>query len=30
MADTVGLDIEEIVLSKIKKNAKKYPLIDKK
>lgn len=30
MADTVGLDIEEIVLSKIKKNAKKYPLINKK
>tara|TARA_B100001939_G_scaffold324912_1_gene317259 strand:- start:953 stop:1240 length:288 start_codon:yes stop_codon:yes gene_type:complete len=30
LADTVGLDIEEIVLSKIKKNAKKYPLVDKK
>ena len=30
LADTVGLDIEDIILSKIKKNAKKYPLIDKK
>lgn len=30
LADTVGLNIEDIVISKIKKNAKKYPLDDKK
>lgn len=30
LADTVGLNIEDIVISKIKKNAKKYPLVDKK
>lgn len=26
LADTVGLDIEDIILSKLKKNAIKYPL----
>ncbi len=26
LADTVGFNIEEIILSKIKKNEKKYPL----
>ena len=30
LADTIGLNIEDIILSKIKKNAKKYPLVDKK